>query len=76
MFKFLALLFVFGFLGFLLFGVFLGRVIRFFNPSSKKNTASARRKTTNNRTTQNETPRKKFRKNEGEYIDYEEIKDE
>ncbi|MDR2949923.1 MAG: DUF4834 family protein [Dysgonomonas sp.] len=75
MFKFLGLLLIIGLLGFLILGVFLGRVIRFFGPSSDR--AKANRRQSNNRSTTNtNTPQKKFSKNEGEYIGYEEIKDD
>jgi len=75
MFKFVALLFVFGFLAFLTIGVFLGRIIRFFNPSSSK-TKAKQNKTRTNNSQSYENPQKKFSKNEGEYVNFEEIKDD
>jgi len=74
MFKFLGLLLIIGLLGFLILGVFLGRVIRFFGPSSDR--AKTNRRRPNNQSTANNAPQKKFSKNEGEYIGYEEIKDD
>ena len=74
MFKFLGFLLIFALLGFLILGVLLGRVMRFFAPDDK-NKSNRRRKNSQQQNTQ-ATPQKKFSKNEGEYIDYEEIKDE
>lgn len=77
LFKFLALLFVFGFFGFLVFGVLLGRVIRFFNPSQKGKTKNNGNTTTGSSSqTYGNTPQKKFSKSEGEYVSYEEIKED
>ncbi|NDV94697.1 DUF4834 family protein [Dysgonomonas sp. 521] len=76
MFKFLAFLLLIGVFGFLILGVFLGRVIRFFGPSSdraKSNRKQSRNKAASNNTN---TSQKKFSKNEGEYVNYEEIKEE
>lgn len=72
MFKFLGLLLIVGLFGFLILGVFLGRVIRFFGPSSDR--ARSNRRQPNNQSTN--TQQKKFSKNEGEYIGYEEVKDD
>lgn len=76
MFKFLGLLFVFGFLGFLIFGVFLSRVIRFFSPSSSKAQGKKAHSRSNTKQQYENTPQKKFAKDEGEYVSFEEIKDE
>lgn len=76
MFKFFMFLLLIGLFGFLLIGVLLGRVIRFFGGAPEK-TKSGQRKSKNksyNETSSN-TP-KKFSKNEGEYVDYEEIKED
>jgi len=65
-----------GLFAFLFLGVLLGRVIRFFGPADKNKTN--RRKTGNNSqssNTANNTP-KKFSKTEGEYVNYEEVRDE
>lgn len=75
MFKFLGLLLIIGLLGFLILGVFLGRVIRFFGPSSDR-AKTNRRRSDNQSTTNSNATQKKFSKNEGEYIGYEEIKDD
>lgn len=72
MFKFLGLLLFIVISAFLILGVFLGRVIRMFGPTNK--TKGNTRKNSNNYTP--DPPQKKFSKNEGEYINYEEIKDD
>lgn len=72
MFKFLGLLLFIVISAFLILGVFLGRVIRTFGPTNKSK--SSNRKKTNNHTPN--PPQKKFSKNEGEYVSYEEVKDE
>lgn len=72
MFKFLGLLLLIVISAFLILGVFLGRVIRTFGPTNK--TKGNARKKSNNYTP--EPSQKKFSKNEGEYISYEEIKDD
>jgi predicted lipid-binding transport protein (Tim44 family) len=76
MFKFLGFLLFIGLFGFLILGVFLGRVIRFFGPSSDR--AKSNRKQSGNKTASDNanTLQKKFSKNEGEYVNYEEIKEE
>ncbi len=73
-FKFIGILLIVALLFFLLVGVLFGRVIKFFNPSSNENRSKQR--STNNQYTQKEKVTKKFSKNEGEYVSYEEIKDE
>ncbi|MFV0535800.1 MAG: DUF4834 family protein [Dysgonomonas sp.] len=72
MFKFLGLLLFIVISAFLILGVFLGRVIRMFGPTNK--TKGNTRKNNNNYTP--DPPQKKFSKNEGEYISYEEVKDD
>jgi len=71
MLKFLGILFFGVLFVFLILGVFLGRAIRSFSSSNK---------TKNNRQTNyNPTPdasQKKFSKDEGEYVNYEEIKED
>ncbi|MDR0824165.1 MAG: DUF4834 family protein [Prevotella sp.] len=74
MFKFLGFLLLLGLFGFLMLGVWLGRIIRFFGSSSER--AKANHRQSNNSTSTANTPQKKFSKNEGEYVGYEEIKDE
>jgi len=74
MFKFLAFLVLLVFLGILIFGIFLGKIIRFFGPTDK-NRSSGRQQQNSHQNTSN-TPPKKFPKEEGEYISYEEIKEE
>lgn len=81
MFKFLAFLFILGFFGFVVVGVIFGRAIRFFGSADQ--TRDGRKKTSNknksNRSAKSQSPtysHKKFSKDEGEYISYEEIKDE
>lgn len=76
MFKFLGFLLLIGFFGFLILGIFLGRVIRFFGPSSDRAKSNRRQTNNNSRTTAEDTTQKKFSKNEGEYVNYEEIKEE
>lgn len=72
MFKFLGLLLLIVIFAFLILGVFLGRVIRTFGPTDK--TKSSNHKKNNNYTP--DPPQKKFSKKEGEYVSYEEIKDD
>jgi hypothetical protein len=72
MFKFLGLLLLIVISAFLILGVFLGRVIRTFGPTDK--TKGNTRK--NNKNYTPDPPQKKFPKDEGEYISYEEIKDD
>lgn len=74
MFKFLAFLLLLGLFGFLLVGVLLGRVIRFFGSSDKNKKRRSSGNKSHSQDSSN-TP-KRFSKNEGEYVDYEEIKDE
>lgn len=77
MFKFLAFLLLIGVLGFLILGVFLGRVVRFFGSSNNKK-GNQRRSTRgqSSRSEQANVPQKKFAKEEGEYVNYEEVRDE
>jgi hypothetical protein len=74
MFKFIFFLFFFGLLLTLLMGFSVLRTIRnviFGNPEPKRTT----RQQQQHQTTQKKTTRKKiFTKDEGEYIDYEEVK--
>ena len=72
MFKFLGLLLLIVISAFLILGVFLGRVIRTFGPTDK--TKGNTRK--NNKNYTPDPPQKKFPKDEGEYISYEEIKED
>lgn len=72
MFKFLGLLLFIVIFAFLILGVFLGRVIRTFGPTPKPK--SNNRKKNNNYTP--DPSQKKFSKNEGEYVSYEEVKDD
>lgn len=75
MFKFLMFLLLIGLFGFLVIGVLLGRAIRFFGPEDKtKNQRKKNNKSQHSNATN--TVQKKFSKNEGEYIPYEEVKDE
>jgi len=76
MFKFLGFLLLIGVFGFLILGVFLGRVIRFFGPSSDRAKSNRQSKSRSQSTSNNNTPQKKFSKNEGEYVNYEEVKEE
>jgi len=73
MFKFLAFIFIIGLFGFLIIGVLLGRAIRFFGPADKNKSARQKQKKGDETTTSSV---KKFSKNEGEYVNYEEIKEE
>ncbi|WP_029906939.1 hypothetical protein [Prevotella sp. 10(H)] len=76
MFKFLGFLLLLGLFGFLVIGVLFGRVIRFFGSGDR---GAQKKRRSNNRAQQeyssNATP-KKFSKNEGEYVSYEEVKDD
>lgn len=76
MFKFLGFLLLIGLFGFLILGIFLGRVIRFFDPSSDRAKSNRRQTNNNSRSAAEDTTQKKFSKNEGEYVNYEEIKEE
>jgi hypothetical protein len=76
MFKFLGFLFILGLFGFLVIGVFLGRVIRFFGTEDR---GRPHKKQADNKSQSSKSPdvsQKKFSKNEGEYISYEEVKDD
>jgi predicted lipid-binding transport protein (Tim44 family) len=76
MFKFLGFLLVLGLFGFLVIGVLLGRVIRFFGPEDR---GKSNKKRPANKSQSSKSPdvsQKKFSKNEGEYISYEEVKDD
>jgi hypothetical protein len=75
LFKFFVALLLFALLGFLLFGVLLGRVIKFFGSSDNSKT-NKRTNRSNNQHQSANTPSKKFSKNEGEYVNYEEVKDD
>lgn len=76
MIKFILFLALFGFFSFFIIVVLFGRVIRFFGGGSQKPKAKQRKANNKSQYAQstNTTP-KKFSKNEGEYVDYEEIKD-
>lgn len=74
MFKFLMFLFLIGLFGFLILGVLFGRAIRFFGPEDRKRT-SKQQKSNKSQSSANVT-QKKFSKNEGEYVNYEEIRDD
>lgn len=74
MIKFLLLLALFGFFGFLILVVLFGRVIRFFGGGSKKSKAKQRKANSKSQYSKSaDTAPKKFSKNEGEYVDYEEV---
>lgn len=74
MLKFIGLILLLVFLGILVFGIFLGKVIRFFGPTERNRTAGQQSK--NNQQNATNIPPKKFAKDEGEYVNYEEIKEE
>ncbi len=74
MFKFLGLLLLIVIVGFLLLGVVLGRIIRFFAPADKRNTGRSRSNSSQQST--QEPAQKKFSKNEGEYVNFEEVKED
>jgi hypothetical protein len=74
MFKFLGLLLLIVIVGFLLLGVVLGRIIRFFGPADKRNTGRSRSNSSQQST--QEPTQKKFSKNEGEYVNFEEVKED
>jgi hypothetical protein len=78
MFKFLLTIFLFGFVLFSLLGFSVARSFKeFFGGGSKKQSASQGRQSsqTKGSTRQQQTSRKKvIDPNEGEYVDYEEIK--
>lgn len=75
MFKFLMFLLLIGLFGFLVIGVLLGRVIRFFGPEDKTKTQRKKNNRSQHSNAAN-TVQKKFSKNEGEYTSYEEVRDE
>lgn len=64
-----------GLFGFLVLGVFLGRVIRFFGPEDKAKSNRQRKNNKSKHTTENASL-KKFSKGEGEYVNYEEVRDD
>lgn len=74
MFKFLGFILIFFLIGFLILGVFLGRVLRLFRSSGRDRTTRRSSSAYNNTTP--DPPQKKFSKDEGEYVQYEEIKDD
>ncbi|MDH6308976.1 putative lipid-binding transport protein (Tim44 family) [Dysgonomonas sp. PFB1-18] len=76
MFKFLGFLLLIVIVGFLLLGVVLGRVIRFFGPSDNKRNTSRSRTNDSSRQSTKEPAQKKFSKNEGEYVPFEEVKED
>lgn len=76
MFKFLGFLLLIGIFGFFVVGVLFGRVIRFFGSGE---TTRPNRKRSDNKSRQSKSSNissKKFSENEGEYITYEEVKDD
>lgn len=76
MIKFILFLALIAFFGFLFLVVILGRVIRFFGGSTQKAKKKQYKSSSKAQNTSSNTTIKKFSKNEGEYVDYEEIKDE
>lgn len=72
---FLALI---AFFGFLILVVIFGRIIRFFGGPTKKDKTKQRKASSRNQDSRSSanTSAKKFSKNIGEYVDYEEIKEE
>lgn len=76
MFKFLLFLLLIGLFGFLILGVLLGRVIRFFGPADKTRSNQQRKNSKSQYSNTENTPQKKFSKNEGEYTSYEEVRDD
>ena len=79
MFKFLLIAFLFFLFLIVLFGFSIIRFLfRGFGGSSRRQTQSSRQSSRNTRSQQpqsNPTPQKIITKDEGEYVDYEEIKD-
>ncbi|WP_165020940.1 MULTISPECIES: DUF4834 family protein [unclassified Dysgonomonas] len=75
--KFLLILFIVFILVIFVFGSILGRVIRFFNPgntnTNRRQQNKSRQSNENNSGTDN---KKYFSDKEGEYVSYEEVKDE
>lgn len=76
MFKFLGFLLVLGLFGFLVIGVLLGRVIRFLGPEDRNRSNKKRSGSKSQSSKSSNNLPKKFSKNEGEYISYEEVKDD
>ncbi|EGK00311.1 MULTISPECIES: DUF4834 family protein [Dysgonomonas] len=76
MFKFLGFLLILGLFGFLVIGVLLGRVIRFFGPEEKTRPNKKRSGSKSQNSKTSNISQKKFSENEGEYISYEEVKDD
>lgn len=75
MFKFLIFLVLIGFFVFSVLVVIFGRVIRFFGGSSQKTRKKQSKSSKKAQYSSTNTPPKKFGKGEGEYVDYEEVKD-
>lgn len=71
MLKFLGVIFIFILSAILFFGIFLGRVLRSFGANK-----SRRYDGKQNQGNEQSPSSKKFSKGEGEYVSYEEIKDE
>ncbi|GAB6120159.1 DUF4834 family protein [Dysgonomonas termitidis] len=76
MFKFLGFLLILGLFGFLVIGVLLGRIIRFLGPEDRGKSNKKRPGTKSQSSKSPNVSQKKFSKNEGEYISYEEVKDD
>lgn len=74
MFKFIGFLLLIVFFVILVVGILLGKVIRFFGPT-QRNRSTQKSHNRQQSGTENNTI-KKFSKDEGEYVNYEEIKDE
>lgn len=74
--KIIGLILLFAAFGVLVFGVFLGRVIRTFRPSDRNKTNRRRSNNSSQQSTSSAPAQKKFAKGEGEYISYEEVKDD
>lgn len=75
MFKFLIFLLLIGLFVFLFLGVLLGRVIRFFGPEDRSRSKQKKRNNKSQYENTATTAQKKFSKNEGEYVSYEEVND-
>lgn len=76
--KFIGALIIIAFLIFFLFGSILAKIIRFFsaNAGTQQRTQQGRNNDYSQTSTPQQDNQKKFSKEEGEYVPYEEIKDD
>ncbi|MDR1883871.1 MAG: DUF4834 domain-containing protein [Prevotella sp.] len=76
MFKFFGFLLLLALFGFLVLGVLLGRVVRFLGTVDKNRPGNKRSGSKKQKTESSNASRKKFSENEGQYVAYEEVKED